>query len=231
VFSSRPTCGSACVGPQSSRELGPPSELDQTPTTRHEARQLSWGFVLYGTPEPEGFTTCGALPLTPLRSAYRVSHPLDGFHPLEPTRPCFMPGAPMRFSLRGLSPLTSRAPLGAVASPPFQPPRSTENQSPPSERSVCGLEALLPPGIRTLEPWCYPGLSADAPLGFRPSEAFPPPAGTLRSTLSLPAAGYAPATESHKALPTEGLACPSLRPEGHRARAASPSGVSRLVAP
>lgn len=40
----------------------------------------------------------------PVRSAYKVFHPLDGLLPPKPTRPCFMPGALLRFYPSGFSP-------------------------------------------------------------------------------------------------------------------------------
>jgi hypothetical protein len=148
-------CRSACVGPQSSRELGPPSEFNQTTTAGTPTRQLSWGFALFSATEPEGFTNRRELPGSPLRSAYRVSHPLDGLHPLRPTRPCFMPRALLRFSLRGISPLTSRTPLGAVAPPPLKTRALTINQSQqirtrtPSTSKPCSRQRSVPasPGI------------------------------------------------------------------------------------
>jgi hypothetical protein len=147
-----------------------------------KTRQLSWGLLLFSATEPEGFTHCGGLPRPPLRSVFRVSRPLDGFHPPEPTRPSFVPGALLRFSLRGLT-------------PPDEPHSSRSRCFPvvggtslrTEARWECcplGPEAFLPSEIRACEPRkscqdagrCLPGIS--------PSEAFPPPAGALRPTLS-----------------------------------------------
>jgi hypothetical protein len=160
-------CRSACVGPQSSLELGPPSEFDQT-TTAGKTRQLSWGSALFSATESEGFTVCRELPGSPLRSAFRVSHPLDGLHPLGPTRSCFIPGALLRFSLRGISPLTSRTPLGAVAPPPLERRVLTANQGQrirtrtSSTSKLCSRQGSVPasPGITRNSGRC--------PLGIPP---------------------------------------------------------------
>jgi hypothetical protein len=167
--------------PTSSLELGPPSEPDRTHTARFPW-QLSWGFLLLSATEHEGFTCCGGLPCPPLRSASRVSRPPDGFHPLEPTRPCFMPRALPRFSLRGLSPLTSRTPLGVSAPTPLDERTRAYNLSHRPGRKPPRPRSLAPVRDPCLQAPVLPGTPADAPLGFCPSEAFPPPARTLRPT-------------------------------------------------
>jgi hypothetical protein len=159
--------GSAYVDPPTSRELEPPSEQNRTPTAGN-IRQLSWGLVLFSATEPGGFTPCGGSPAPPLRSAFRVSHPPDGFHPPRPTRPCFVPGALMRFSLRGLSPLTSRTPLEAVA------PASLESDALPASRSrQFGRQTHRPRSIAPVrEPHLgtlvLPRIPSRCPHGFLP---------------------------------------------------------------
>lgn len=144
-----------------------------------KTRQLSWGSVLFSATEPEGFTACEELPLPSLRSAYRVSHPPDGLLPLRPTRPCFMPGALLRFSLRGISPLTSRTPLGAVAPPSLKRRTHTINQGQQIwDTKPLDLEALLPSKVRTCKLRCYPKLRpmppwASAPLRRSPLQPRP----------------------------------------------------------
>lgn len=172
-------CRPACVVLQSSPELGPPSEFDQTSAAGRSSQQLSWGFVLFSATEPEGFTKYGALPISPLRSAYRVSHPPDGLHPLRPTRPCLMPGTLLRFSLRGIPPLTSRTLLRAVAPSPLKKRARTTNRSQRIRNTnLLDLEALLPSGIRTSKSRYYPELRPmppwdSAPLRLSPSQPGP----------------------------------------------------------
>jgi hypothetical protein len=106
-----------------------------------------------------------------VRSVCRVFHPLDGFLLLRPTQPCFMPGALMRFALRGVS--LRRA---ALLSEPLLPCRLGRRTRPPKRNrtkrpatsKLCSRRRSVPT-VRVSTTW-----QAVTPLGLCPSEAFSP---------------------------------------------------------
>lgn len=118
----------------------------------------------------------------------------------------------MRFTLRGVSPATSRAPLGAIAPLPFMSD---------GEGGAEALTAPKPPRLRSFAPVAGPfplplvfhSGWADTSMGLCLSGAFPPTAEAWSTEVG---AGATPAlarrselrTTSHEALSTAGLACP-----------------------
>jgi hypothetical protein len=177
--------------------FGPSSELNQ-PTAAGSAwlapgapDWLSWGFGLYSTYQ-QGESTRPGGNQPPIRSAFRVSHPLGDFLPPMPARPCFMPGALMRFCPSG-------------SSPPGDPHSSRSRCSHAVSRTIrLHAEAknrTMRPRLRSLTPARGPfpnrrGLGsdrADTPMGFYPSEAFPPATGALSDTTL----GNAPRNKFH----------------------------------
>lgn len=171
-------------------------------------RQLSWGLFLYSTCQ-QGESTRPGECQSPVRSAFRVSHPLDGFLLPKPTRPCFVPGALMRFALRGVPPATSRAPLGVVAPLPFLSTRSNSAEASRSTREPPRLRSFaLVTGPFPALPISH-GRRADTPMGSCLSGAFPPTAEARR-----PKPGWAqPLRLSKRAGRRSGkLATQALRP-------------------
>jgi len=143
--------------------------LPGEPSDSHEV------LALFGATQPEESTIPeGSHPS--VRSAYRVLRPPDGFLLLEPTRPYFMPSAPMRFTLRGFSPLASRTPLGASAPLPLKQPTYASEEPKLDTQAQLPLdsEALLTPEVRTLCYRCYPAPGPMPPWASAPLRLSPP---------------------------------------------------------
>jgi len=101
----------------------------------------------------------------PVRSAFRVSHPLDGFLPPAPSGP-EGPVPLMGFTLQSVSPPRSRTPFGAVALLPFLASRS--------------------PALRTRRPRCPAAPGLCSPRGSVPYGAEAPGAVTLLGFCASP---------------------------------------------
>jgi hypothetical protein len=163
--------------------------------------QPSQGFSPYSTSGPKSplcavFASLSAVPPS------GFGYPRDGFLLSEPCRPCFVPTALLGFPLQSFSLSRSRAPFRAVASLPLcafcpgetaRSPCRSAPASPAVGRSLpsvgrCYLaerpvlpqaertldfEALLPAGVRSPSPGCYPRRESRCSLGVAPFGAFP----------------------------------------------------------
>jgi hypothetical protein len=104
----------------------------------------------------------------PVRSAFRVSHPLDGFLPPAPPGP-ERPVPLMGFTLQSFSPSRSRTPFGADALLPFLASRSpalrTRRPRCPAAPGRCSPRRSVPDSAEADR--------ADALLGFSPLQSVP----------------------------------------------------------
>jgi hypothetical protein len=127
-----------------------------------------------------------ALPARHLPSS-GFDHPLDGLLPREPRRPCFMPTAPLGFSLRSLLLPRGRTGVSAVACPAcrYRRPDARDRRSvtgpdqqtgyrvrPPESPLLCGR--VSSPTHRRLLPWAF-SLSGDLRIGLGGHFNPPPP--------------------------------------------------------